>query len=93
MIGAFVVMGSEPQLVWAGEPEALLVCAPCSRSFLPAAEQVVRELGLENQVTVTPSSCLGPCNQGNVIAFRGEVYRAMDPEKLRTFLQATYSLP
>ncbi len=86
------MMGVEPNLARAEDPEALLVCAPCSRSFLPEAEMVVRELGLENRVAVTPSTCLGPCGQGNVIAFRGEVYRAMDAAKLRTFLQGAFSL-
>lgn len=77
----------------AAERETLRVCAPCSRSFLPAAEDVVRELALEEQVAVIPSSCLGPCAQGNVLSFRDEVYSQMDAEKLKNLLRWAFPTP
>lgn len=93
MVGVALFLMGAPELVRAEEREPLLVCAPCSRAFFPEAERVVRDLGLEGRVAVTLSSCLGPCQQGHIIAFRGEVYRAMDADTLRTLLQVSFSLP
>ncbi|MCF7936685.1 MAG: hypothetical protein K9L28_10140 [Synergistales bacterium] len=71
--------------------EDLYVCRPCSRAFIPVAQDVVTELGLEDEVNVIPSSCLGgPCNVDAVVGFRGEVYAGMDEEKLRMFLQYSF---
>jgi (2Fe-2S) ferredoxin len=75
----------------AGAAEKLLVCGPCSGAFLSTASRVVEELGCSDRVVVVRSSCLGPCSQGVVIAFRGEVYSNMTEDLLRTLLEATFS--
>ena len=75
----------------AEEQEKLLVCGPCSSAFLPTASRVVEELGLSDRILVKRSSCLGPCAQGMVIAFRGTVYANMTEDLLRTLLENVLS--
>lgn len=76
----------------AAESENLLVCGPCSRSFIDEAKAVVKELGIADRVTVKRSSCLGACDGAPVIEFRGTVYSAMTAEKLSTLLTAELGL-
>ncbi|HQO84069.1 MAG TPA: (2Fe-2S) ferredoxin domain-containing protein [Synergistales bacterium] len=74
--------------VWAGQPEKLYVCGPCSSFFLEDAKAVLEELGVTDMVSVRRSSCLGACAQPPVIEFRGTVYVEMTAEKLRSMLES-----
>jgi len=70
----------------AAAAERLLVCGPCSSSFLPVAQRVLRELGLEGRVEVVRSSCLGACAEAPVIEYRGTLHVGMTEAKLRKLL-------
>lgn len=72
----------------ASAAENLYVCRPCSREFVEVAERVVEELGLQDQVNVKTTGCLGYCAAPAVIKFQGEVYSGMNAEKLKMMLQA-----
>ena len=67
--------------------EKLLVCGPCSRSFLPVAEKAVADLGLSGKVQVGKTSCLGDCAGAPVLEFRGQVYSRMTEAKLKDLLR------
>lgn len=67
--------------------EKLLVCGPCSRSFLPVAEKAVADLGLSGKVQVAKTSCLGDCAGAPVLEFRGQVYSRMTEGKLKDLLR------
>jgi (2Fe-2S) ferredoxin len=72
--------------------EKLSICRPCSREFLPMAQEIITELGLEDEIRITPSSCLGPCQAKYVIKFQGTVYSYMNANTLREMLISVYSL-
>jgi predicted metal-binding protein len=38
------------------------------------AQEVITDLGLKDEIRITPSSCLGPCDGKYVIKFQGTVY-------------------
>lgn len=72
--------------------EKLYICRPCSREFLPMAQEVITELGLQEEIRITPSSCLGPCQAKYVIKFQGTVYSYMNANTLREMLISVYNL-
>ncbi len=72
--------------------EKLYICGPCSREFIPMAQEIITELELEEEIRITPSSCLGPCQAKYVIKFQGTVYSYMNEETLREMLISVYSL-
>jgi predicted metal-binding protein len=84
------VFGAVPSL--AAEPEQLLVCGPCSRSFLDEARSVVEKLGVSDRVDIRRTSCLGACSEPAVMEFRGEIYTAMTADKLRSLLRCELGL-
>ena len=89
ILTAMVVLGSfmvGPGL--ASSDENLYVCRPCSRGFVEVAEKVIEELGLQDEITVKTTGCLGYCSAPAVIRFQNEVYSGMNEEKLRMMLQA-----
>ncbi|HOP51735.1 MAG: NAD(P)H-dependent oxidoreductase subunit E [Thermovirgaceae bacterium] len=85
ILGLVAFAISDP--LWAGQPEKLYVCGPCSSFFLEDAKSVVEELGVSDLVSVRRSSCLGACAQPPVIEFRGTVYVEMTAERLRSMLE------
>lgn len=72
--------------------EAIYICRPCSRSYLPEVKSVIAELGLEDMVKIKTTSCLGYCDEPMVLKFRNEIYRNMDAEKLKMLLMDAFDL-
>ena len=70
--------------------EKLYICRPCSREFIPMAQEIITDLGLQEEIRITPPSCLGPCQAKYVIKFQGTVYSWMNEETLRGMLVALY---
>jgi hypothetical protein len=67
--------------------EKLYICRPCSRAFIPQAQEVITSLGLEQEISIAPSSCLGgPCDAQYVVKFQGTVYPYMNTDTLRQML-------
>lgn len=82
-------------VIWGGvdtalAAEKLYVCRPCSRDFISVARQVVQEMGLDLDVSVKTTGCLGYCSSPAVIEFRDEVYQGMDEGKLRSLLEVAF---
>ncbi len=92
IISLFIIIlafSTAPLPAWSA-PEILAVCGPCSRAFLPVAEETIRELGLAEKVTVQLTTCLGECGASPVIEFRGNIYGFMTKDKLKNLLNDTF---
>lgn len=72
--------------------EALYICRPCSRSFIPEAKSVLEELGLEDKVIIKTTSCLGDCDKPAVLKFKNTIYTDMDREKLKMLLMDAFDI-
>ena len=72
--------------------EALYICRPCSRSFIPEAKSVLEELDLEDKVRIKTTSCLGDCDKPVVLKFQNKIYTSMDREKLKMLLMEVFDL-
>jgi hypothetical protein len=72
--------------------EAIYLCKPCSRDFIPEANSVIEELGLTDQVKIKTTSCLGYCDQPVVLKFRNQIYTNMNREKLKMLLTDAFDL-
>lgn len=77
-----------PGQAWA--QEKLYVCRPCSRDFIPLAERVIADMGLDLELAVKATGCLGPCGAEAVVEFRDQVHWGMDETKLRDLLEAAF---
>ncbi len=72
--------------------EAIYVCRPCSRSFIPEIKNVIEELHLEDQVKIKTTSCLGYCDEPMVLKFQNKIYTNMDREKLKMLLMEVFNI-
>ncbi|HOO62670.1 MAG TPA: hypothetical protein PK364_01950 [Synergistaceae bacterium] len=92
MIFGMILFAASLMTFSAEAAEKLYICRPCSREFIPQAQEVITSLGLETEVCITPSSCLGPCDGKYVIKFRDVVYSYMNADTLRQMLISFYNL-
>ena len=81
-----------PSLSVQAAEEFLYICGPCSRNFVPIAEDVIQELALEDNVHIKLVSCLGACTVSPVVEFKGEIYGHMTKEKLFALLRSYFTL-
>lgn len=72
--------------------EAIYICRPCSKSYMPEVKSVIEELGLEDRVKIKTTSCLGYCDEPMVLKFQNKIYTKMDREKLKNLLMDTFNL-
>ncbi len=92
MFFGMALLGASLMVLPAEAAEKLYICRSCSREFLPQAQEVLADLGLEDEVSITPSSCMGPCNADYVVGFQGSIYPYMNADTLRQMLISVYSL-
>ena len=90
LLAALVFMGAFLNSAMAAD--ALYLCKPCSRDFIPEAQAVIDELGLGEQVVIKTTSCLGYCNNPVVLKFMDRIYLNMDGSKLKRMLMDVYDL-
>lgn len=82
-IGLMIGFAASPSLA----ADKLYVCGVCDKSFYETAVRVVKEMKLDDKVTVKKSSCLGACSQPPVVEFKGQLYTSMTAEKLKLLLK------
>lgn len=74
------------------------ICVCCGASCISSgSEEVVKKLkeeiktrGLESEVEVIPSGCMGPCNQGPLVKYLPEntIYQKVDCENITSIVQS-----
>ncbi|MEQ1675492.1 MAG: NuoF family protein [Chitinophagaceae bacterium] len=74
------------------------ICVCCGASCISSgSEEVLKKLqdeiktrGLENEVEVIPSGCMGPCNQGPLVKYLPEntIYQKVDCENIADIVQS-----
>ncbi|MFT3846183.1 MAG: NADH-quinone oxidoreductase subunit NuoF [Lacibacter sp.] len=74
------------------------ICVCCGASCISSgSEDVLKKLqdeiktrGLENEIEVVPSGCMGPCNQGPLVKYLPEntIYQRIDCENLDRVIQS-----
>ena len=90
LLAAVVALGVLSSEVAASE--AIYICKPCSREFIPEAQTIIDELGLQDKVIIKGTSCLGHCDKPMVLKFRDRIYDDMDGEKLEAMLKDAFGL-
>ena len=74
------------------------ICVCCGAGCISSgAEEVLKKLqeeislrGMENEVEVIPTGCMGPCNQGPLIKFKPDhtIYQKVDCTNIATIVQS-----